>query len=64
MADELSKNDRSETEIAFLRLRGIAKEVFRSLGGGEAFIRRERENFYGDNTQRRNPCPPARTPKS
>ena len=27
----------------FLRLRGIGKEVFQSLGGGEAFIRKERE---------------------
>lgn len=31
----------------FLQLRGIAKEVFRSLGGGEAFIRRERDQFHG-----------------
>src|SRR5271168_4626872 len=30
---------------AFLALRGIGKEVFASLGGGEAFIRREREDF-------------------
>jgi hypothetical protein len=29
------------------RLWGIGKEVFESLGGGEAFIRSERENFYG-----------------
>jgi hypothetical protein len=35
------------TEAAFLALRGIAKEVFRSLGGGEAFIRKEREHFHG-----------------
>jgi hypothetical protein len=30
----------------FLRLRGIAKDLFQSLGGGEAFIQRERERFY------------------
>ena len=30
-----------------LRLWGIGKEVFQELGGGEAFIRSERENFYG-----------------
>jgi hypothetical protein len=29
------------------RLWGIGKEVFKELGGGEAFIRSERENFYG-----------------
>jgi hypothetical protein len=31
----------------FRRLRGVAKEVFRSLGGGEAFLRGEREQFHG-----------------
>ena len=31
----------------FDRFCGIGKEVFASLGGGEAFIRNERENFYG-----------------
>lgn len=31
---------------AFERVRGIAKEAFRRLGGGEAFIKREREHFY------------------
>lgn len=30
---------------AFLALRGVAKNVFAGLGGGEAFIRRERESF-------------------
>jgi hypothetical protein len=29
----------------FLGLRGIAKDVFKALGGGEAFIRKEREEF-------------------
>ena len=33
-------------ESPLLRLQGIGKEVFESLGGGEAFIRRERERFY------------------
>ena len=32
---------------SFGGLRGIAKDVFKSLGGGEAFIRKERERFYG-----------------
>jgi hypothetical protein len=30
---------------SFLALRGIAKEVFSSLGGGETFIRAERGQF-------------------
>jgi hypothetical protein len=30
---------------AFMALRGIGKEVFASLGGGEAFVRRERAEF-------------------
>ena len=34
-------------EWPFLKLRGIAKEVFSSLGGGEAFIQKERERFHG-----------------
>ena len=29
-------------------LRGIAKQVFQDLGGGEGFLRAEREKFYGD----------------
>jgi hypothetical protein len=32
----------------FVTARGIGKELFASLGGGEAFIRNERESFYGD----------------
>ncbi len=31
----------------FQKLRGVAKEVFRSLGGGEEFLRKEREQFHG-----------------
>jgi hypothetical protein len=31
----------------FYDLRGIGKDVFEALGGGEAFIRSERDHFYG-----------------
>jgi len=31
----------------FRKLRGVAREVFRSLGGGETFLRIEREEFHG-----------------
>ena len=37
----------SDGKDAFSRLRGTLKEVFQSLGGGEEFIRRERDNFCG-----------------
>jgi len=32
---------------AFRRLRGIARQAFSSLGGGEKFLRGERERFHG-----------------
>jgi hypothetical protein len=35
-----------------LALEGIGKEVFAALGGGEAYLRRERESFYGDREDR------------
>ncbi len=44
------KDDRQEVgkpEGSLLSSRGFLKDVFDSLGGGEAFIRKERENFYG-----------------
>jgi hypothetical protein len=31
-----------------VRLRGLAKDVFKQLGGGEAFVRSERSKFTGD----------------
>ncbi len=36
-----------EAKSAFLSSRGIAREVFSALGGGEAFLNREREGFGG-----------------
>jgi hypothetical protein len=32
---------------AWDRLRGALKDVFAEFGGGEAYLRNERENFYG-----------------
>jgi hypothetical protein len=37
---------RSGSDDPLMRLWGIGREVFQSLGGGEAFIRRERDHFY------------------
>jgi len=47
MDADAGRLDASE-EFPFVRLRGIAKEVFRQLGGGEQFIRNERAHFYGE----------------
>jgi hypothetical protein len=38
----------SEAMARFLKLRGIMKDAYREVGGGEAFLRAERQNFYGD----------------
>jgi hypothetical protein len=45
LVDEQAIPDEMQ-DSPLLRLWGIGKEVFESLGGGEAFIRRERERFY------------------
>ena len=37
----------SNRQDAWNRLRGALKDVFAELGGGEAYLRDERENFYG-----------------
>jgi hypothetical protein len=42
-----SRETEAIRESTFDRLRGIGREVFASLGGGEAYLRGERDNFYG-----------------
>jgi len=42
------RGDSSTHRITFADLRGIGKKTFKALGGGETFLRRERENFYGN----------------
>jgi hypothetical protein len=37
----------SPKEDPWARLRGALKDVFAELGGGEQYLRAERENFYG-----------------
>lgn len=37
---------KAENADPLMRLKGIGREVFKSLGGGEAFIRSERDHFY------------------
>ena len=42
--DEISE-DAKEPEDSWNRLRGILKDVFTELDGGEAYLRAERSNF-------------------
>lgn len=39
------KSLRRKGLLAFYRLRGAGKEVFRALGGGEGFLLKERAEF-------------------
>jgi hypothetical protein len=43
----LTVGDESPAASSFLQLRGAGKNVFAKLGGGEAFLRKERAQFYG-----------------
>ena len=49
---EILPQERGRTVVAnpLAELRGLAKDIFRKLGGGEAFIRNERSSFneHGD----------------
>ena len=40
------KTQQQSAEEAWQSLRGIAKDIFASYGGGEAYLRQERANFY------------------
>jgi hypothetical protein len=51
LADEGTPSP-AEPEVSFVTIRGVGKELFQSLGGGEAFIRKQRESFYGDGKDR------------
>lgn len=47
MLDAEPSTSAQPEEWPFSKLRGAAKEVFHSLGGGEAFLLGERKEFYG-----------------
>jgi hypothetical protein len=47
MLDVVKETSSRGEEWAFQKLRGVAKDVFGSLGGGEEFLRKEREQFHG-----------------
>jgi hypothetical protein len=40
-------------KLHFLHARGSAKEVFQALGGGEAFLKAERDHFSGERLKNR-----------
>ena len=42
-----TESSKMTPDEAWQSLRGIAKDIFASLGGGEAYLRQERANFYG-----------------
>jgi len=47
LSQEPSPVERAKREKSLDSLWGIGKELFQSLGGGESFIRGERDKFYG-----------------
>jgi hypothetical protein len=42
-----SESEKPTAEEAWQSLRGIAKDIYASFGGGEAYLKQERANFYG-----------------
>ena len=56
-ADVTTSRDKSpersqSRQDAWERLRGALKDVYAELGGGEAYLRNERENFYSQKENR------------
>ena len=41
------QSQKPSADEAWQSLRGIAKDIYASFGGGEAYLRQERANFYG-----------------
>jgi hypothetical protein len=44
---EFADLPRANEQDVWIRLRGALKNVFSQLGGGENYLRAERESFYG-----------------
>lgn len=42
----------ARSEDAWSRLRGALKDIFAELGGGEAYLRAERSDFYGPESKK------------
>jgi hypothetical protein len=41
------ESQRAAADEAWQSLRGIGKDIYASFGGGEAYLKQERANFYG-----------------
>jgi len=50
LTDSGSNSEDDGIRTAWESLRGIGKEIFGALGGGESFVRNERQNFYGSSS--------------
>jgi hypothetical protein len=50
--NELPDRNQDSQQEAWLRLRGILKDVYAEYGGGEAYLRKEREGFFAPNDSR------------
>jgi len=50
LLDDKQPHGPATEALAFDKLRGLLKGALHSLGGGEAFLRRERKGFYGPNS--------------
>jgi hypothetical protein len=48
VAGKVDAREGAGAESPFLRFRGVAKDLFQNLGGGEKFIRSERNKFSGN----------------
>lgn len=42
-----SESQKHSADEAWQSLRGLAKDIYASFGGGDAYLRQERANFYG-----------------
>jgi len=42
----------AKSEDPWMRLRGSLQDIFAEFGGGEAYLRNERNNFYGPGEQK------------
>ena len=52
ISERIRSHQSASSKNGFTALRGVAKDLFRELGGGEAFIRSER-NSFGKRTRKR-----------